>query len=125
MSYDQYLTCDPNDIQVVPPTANSSNSSEAINDNMLLKQMTRAVFNEFMRQEYKTTLHDTIFMPAIHHFILLLRPWLIVLCSIFVLLLLVGVVQLVLLVTRTEIVARDYNLSATAAKEKTSEALTI
>lgn len=113
MSYEQYLTCNPDDIRIMPPSPTGA-------DDTLLKHMTRAVIDEFMQQEYKTTLHDTLFIPAIQHFTLLLRPWLLILCTIFVLLLVVGVVQLVLLITRTEIAGNTRSLSSFATEKEAS-----
>lgn len=103
-NYQLYFDGDPNDIKVCPPMSESANPCE----DKLIQKVVRMVTNEILRQEHKNILHETIFVPAIHQFVVFLRPWLLILSSIFLLLLIIGVFQLILLFTRKQIISQNF-----------------
>lgn len=105
--YASYLEGDLNDVQIAPPH-HTDTEVRNLDQNEMVKQVVRLITNECLRHEHKNLLHDTIFIPAIQQFALFLRPWLLILSSIFLLLLIVGIVQLVLLVTRRQILTNPH-----------------
>ena len=91
-NYADYFVGDPTKITVLPPA-----QSNVTADNPFIKHLVKLASTELSRNEHQHLLHNAIFYPVIQQFALVLRPWLVLLTTIFLLLLIVGVVQLIML----------------------------
>lgn len=99
--YHKYCVGDPTKFDISPPyTTPDSQTAGSIKDDAFIKQLVQMVSAELFRNEHQNVLHNMLFVPAIQQFAMLLRPWLLLLSTIFLLLLIVGIFQLVLLLTR-------------------------